>query len=282
MSGSRHARTCGGPSIVAATRRNALRDTLPTCRRAALPHALDRDTCPAFISQSSTIVKAASPSIRRTRSPSAGAPPQAGPSRHADRGTRAAFCASLVSSPFPIAACAASISCPRMCSARCSATAAHRCCPSVVFRFRSGSHRLLPHRPRGRIAHGHAPRHGARVRAGANLQRPACERVARDYRRAAHACAPDRSRHRRPHPARCASEPHGGEKYLWPRSSTAPVRLRSCCPRSARASRLMRLSRQSTACCSPAAIRTSSRITTAPRARPTRCTTPRATRPRCR
>ena len=164
MSGSRHARTCGGPSIVAATRRNALRDTLPTCRRAALPHALDRDTCPAFISQSSTIVKAASPSIRRTRSPSAGAPPQAGPSRHADRGTRAAFCASLVSSPFPIAACAASISCPRMCSARCSATAAHRCCPSVVFRFRSGSHRLLPHRPRGRIAHGHAPRVSARVR----------------------------------------------------------------------------------------------------------------------
>jgi len=41
-------------------------------------------------SQSSTIVKAASPSIRRTRSPSAGAPPQAGPIRHADRGTRAA------------------------------------------------------------------------------------------------------------------------------------------------------------------------------------------------
>ncbi|OXJ35906.1 hypothetical protein CFB82_12365 [Burkholderia sp. HI2714] len=36
-------------------------------------------------------MKAASPSIRRTRSPSAGAPPQAGPFRHADRGTRAAF-----------------------------------------------------------------------------------------------------------------------------------------------------------------------------------------------
>ncbi|ONJ14396.1 hypothetical protein A8D95_23345 [Burkholderia cenocepacia] len=35
-------------------------------------------------------MKAASPSIRRTRSPSAGAPPQAGPTRHADRGTRAA------------------------------------------------------------------------------------------------------------------------------------------------------------------------------------------------
>ncbi|RSC12074.1 hypothetical protein EGT41_01105 [Burkholderia cenocepacia] len=35
-------------------------------------------------------MKAASPSIRRTRSPSAGAPPQAGPNRHADRGTRAA------------------------------------------------------------------------------------------------------------------------------------------------------------------------------------------------
>nr|WP_241020184.1 hypothetical protein [Burkholderia sp. Ac-20345] len=55
-----------------------------------MPHAHHRDTCPAFISQSSTIVKAASPSIRRTRSPSAGAPPQAGPIRHADRGTRAA------------------------------------------------------------------------------------------------------------------------------------------------------------------------------------------------
>ncbi|RQR23682.1 hypothetical protein DIE23_34840 [Burkholderia sp. Bp9143] len=36
-------------------------------------------------------MKAASPSIRRTRSPSAGAPPQAGPIRHADRGTRAAL-----------------------------------------------------------------------------------------------------------------------------------------------------------------------------------------------
>ncbi|RQT13330.1 hypothetical protein DF037_39100 [Burkholderia contaminans] len=35
-------------------------------------------------------MKAASPSIRRTRSPSAGAPPQAGSIRHADRGTRAA------------------------------------------------------------------------------------------------------------------------------------------------------------------------------------------------
>ncbi|TGN96232.1 hypothetical protein PL79_017680 [Burkholderia sp. USMB20] len=35
-------------------------------------------------------MKAASPSIRRTRSPSAGAPPQAGPIRHAERGTRAA------------------------------------------------------------------------------------------------------------------------------------------------------------------------------------------------
>ncbi|OXI35196.1 hypothetical protein CFB89_11020 [Burkholderia sp. AU16741] len=34
-------------------------------------------------------MKAASPSIRRTRSPSAGAPPQAGPNRHAERGTRA-------------------------------------------------------------------------------------------------------------------------------------------------------------------------------------------------
>ncbi|RQU29012.1 hypothetical protein DF147_34155 [Burkholderia cenocepacia] len=34
-------------------------------------------------------MKAASPSIRRTRSPSAGAPPQAGQNRHADRGTRA-------------------------------------------------------------------------------------------------------------------------------------------------------------------------------------------------
>nr|WP_233623945.1 hypothetical protein [Burkholderia vietnamiensis] len=40
-------------------------------------------------SQSSTIVKAASPSIRRTRSPSAGAPPQAGSIRHAERGTHA-------------------------------------------------------------------------------------------------------------------------------------------------------------------------------------------------
>jgi len=37
--------------------------------------------------------------------------------------------ASLASSPFPIAARAASISWPRTCAARCSATAAHRCCP---------------------------------------------------------------------------------------------------------------------------------------------------------
>ncbi|AXK66002.1 hypothetical protein CN645_34715 [Burkholderia sp. IDO3] len=36
-------------------------------------------------------MKAASPSIRRTRSPSAGAPPQAGPIRPADRGTRTAL-----------------------------------------------------------------------------------------------------------------------------------------------------------------------------------------------
>ncbi|KAB0649086.1 hypothetical protein DIE08_31695 [Burkholderia sp. Bp9004] len=36
-------------------------------------------------------MKAASPSICRTRSPSAGASPQAGPIRHADRGTRAAL-----------------------------------------------------------------------------------------------------------------------------------------------------------------------------------------------
>ncbi|AOK17200.1 hypothetical protein WT26_15060 [Burkholderia cepacia] len=36
-------------------------------------------------------MKAASLSIRRTRSPSAGAPPQAGPIRHADRGTHSAL-----------------------------------------------------------------------------------------------------------------------------------------------------------------------------------------------
>ncbi|KEZ02109.1 hypothetical protein GQ57_31715 [Burkholderia sp. MSh2] len=35
-------------------------------------------------------MKAASPSTRRTRCPSAGAPPQAGPIRHADCGTHAA------------------------------------------------------------------------------------------------------------------------------------------------------------------------------------------------
>ncbi|RQR56297.1 hypothetical protein DIE18_25440 [Burkholderia sp. Bp9125] len=35
-------------------------------------------------------MKAASPSIRRTRSPSAGAPQRAGPHRHADRGKRSA------------------------------------------------------------------------------------------------------------------------------------------------------------------------------------------------
>ena len=211
MSGSRHARTCGGPSIVAATRRNALRDTLPTCRRAALPHALDRDTCPAFISQSSTIVKAASPSIRRTRSPSAARRLRPGRpgmliAARVPPFARASFLRHFPSRPAPLQ------SRVRACSARCSATAAHRCCPSVVFRFRSGSHRLLPHRPRGRIAHGHARVMARACGAGANLQRPACERVARDYRRAAHACAPDRSRHRRPHPARCASEPHGGEK----------------------------------------------------------------------
>ncbi|RQS74019.1 hypothetical protein DID96_07620 [Burkholderia sp. Bp8963] len=35
-------------------------------------------------------MKAASPSIRRTRSPSAGAPHRTGPVRHADRGARSA------------------------------------------------------------------------------------------------------------------------------------------------------------------------------------------------
>ncbi|KVU87072.1 hypothetical protein WK75_24095 [Burkholderia ubonensis] len=36
-------------------------------------------------------MKAASPSIQRTRSPSAGAPRRAGPLRHADRGTYSAL-----------------------------------------------------------------------------------------------------------------------------------------------------------------------------------------------
>ena len=129
-------------------------------------------------------MKAASPSIRRTRSPSAGAPPQAGPSRHADRGTRAAFARASFLRHFPSRP-APLQSRVRACVQR-GAVRRQR----IVVALASFSVSVPGRTACCRIVRAAGSRMGMRrvmARACAPAQRPACERVARDYRRAAHA-----------------------------------------------------------------------------------------------